>query len=71
MTEKKELRIGPDGIPRGWLKDELAKRTVKAKITDPEERKAFFESLGEPLRGLGPGARTIPRRGRGYYPRGY
>jgi hypothetical protein len=62
MTEKK--REPWDGLPHGWLKDELAKRTVKAKVTDPEERKAIYDNLGSGLKGLvGPGG-TIPRYGR-------
>jgi hypothetical protein len=63
MTKKTEPRIGPDGIPRGWLKDELAKRTVKAKVTDPEEIRRIMSQRPPELK-LGPGANTLRRRGR-------
>jgi hypothetical protein len=68
MTKPKK-REPWDGLRHGWLKEELAKRTVKAKVTDPQERKALLESLGS-TQIPGPAARTIPRYGR-YYPRGY
>lgn len=55
----------PDNLPRGWLADELRKRIVKAKITDPKEQEKVFDRIGNELR-LGPGANTLPRRGRRY-----
>lgn len=53
----------PDNLPRGWLADELRKRTVRAKITDPVEREKHFDRIFNSLR-LGPGANTVRRQGR-------
>jgi hypothetical protein len=57
------MRKPPDNIPRGWLKEELAKRTVKAKVTDPKEIERIMSQDPPELR-LGPGADTVRRRGR-------
>jgi len=53
----------PDNLPRGWLADELRKRTVRAKVTDPAKQKEVFDRIFNGLR-LGPGANTVRRRGR-------
>ena len=54
----------PDNLPRGWLADKLRARTVRAKITDPEERRAAFDRIRSNLIDLPPGANTVRRRGR-------
>ncbi|HMJ02784.1 MAG TPA: hypothetical protein VK506_07575 [Conexibacter sp.] len=54
----------PDNLPRGWLAEKLRERTVRAKITDPEERKAAFDRIRSALVDLPPGANTVRRRGR-------
>ena len=63
MTKKSELRIGPDGIPRGWLDPEWREGIVKAKVTDPEEIRRILSQKPPALK-LGPGANTVRRRGR-------
>lgn len=54
----------PDNLPRGWLADTLRERTVRAKITDPEELKKHFDRIRANLIDLPPGANTVRRRGR-------
>jgi hypothetical protein len=54
-------RRPPDNLPRGWLADKLRDRTVRAKITDPEEVKKLFDRIGLDLP---PGANTVRRRTR-------
>lgn len=56
-------RRRPDNLPRGWLADTLRERTVRAKVTDPEELEASFDRIANTLR-LGRGANTVRRRGR-------
>ena len=51
----------PDNVPRGWLADALRARTVRAKITDPEDVKKLFDRIGIDLP---PGANTVRRRTR-------
>ncbi|HEX7291539.1 MAG TPA: hypothetical protein VF250_10480 [Conexibacter sp.] len=53
----------PDNVVRGSLAAALRARTVRAKITDPEEQKEIFDRIFSNLR-LGPGANTVRRRGR-------
>lgn len=53
----------PDNVVRGSLAETLRKRTVKAKVTDPEEVKKIFDRIGIDLP---PGANTVRRRGRVY-----
>jgi hypothetical protein len=60
MTTKR-----PDNLPRGWLAETLRERTVKAKITDPEEKHRVITRATSRLK-LGPGANTVQRRGRQY-----
>lgn len=51
----------PDNLPRGWLAEKLRERTVRAKVTDPEEQKKIFDRIGLDLP---PGANTVRRRTR-------
>jgi hypothetical protein len=60
---KKNPKIGPDGIPRGWLDPEWREGIVKAKITDPKEIKRILDQKPSALK-LGLGANTVRRRGR-------
>ncbi len=53
----------PDNLPRGWLAATLRQRTVRAKVTDPEQQKEIFDRIFNNLR-LGRGANTVRRRGR-------
>jgi len=54
----------PDNLPRGWLAHKLREGVVRAKITDPEQRRAAFERIRSALVDLPPGANTVRRRGR-------
>jgi len=54
-------RRPPDNVQRGVLAEELRARTVRAKITDPEEIKKLFDRIGLDLP---PGANTVRRRTR-------
>jgi hypothetical protein len=51
----------PDNVRRGSLAEKLRQRTVKAKVTDPEEQKKIFDRIGLDLP---PGANTVRRRTR-------
>jgi hypothetical protein len=51
----------PDNVRRGSLAETLRKRTVRAKVTDPEEVKKIFDRIGIDLP---PGANTVRRRTR-------
>jgi len=51
----------PDNVQRGVLAETLRKRTVRAKVTDPEEVKKIFDRIGLDLP---PGANTVRRRTR-------
>jgi hypothetical protein len=51
----------PDNVQRGALAEKIRARMVRAKITDPREREAFFDRLGIDLP---PGANTVRRRTR-------
>ncbi|HEX4805411.1 MAG TPA: hypothetical protein VFU94_05885 [Conexibacter sp.] len=54
----------PDNVRRGVLAETLRKRTVRAKITDPEELERHFDRIRANLIRLPPGANTVRRRGR-------
>ena len=51
----------PDNVQRGVLAETLRKRTVRAKVTDPEEIRKIFDRIGIDLP---PGADTVRRRTR-------
>jgi hypothetical protein len=51
----------PDNVPRGVLAEKIRARAVRQKITDPEEQRKVFDSIGL---NLGPGANTVRRRTR-------
>ncbi|HEU4703651.1 MAG TPA: hypothetical protein VFS37_14305 [Conexibacter sp.] len=51
----------PDNVVRGSLAAVLRARTVRAKITDPEDVKKLFDRIGLDLP---PGANTARRRTR-------
>jgi hypothetical protein len=54
----------PDNVRRGSLAETLRARTVRAKITDPEEVRKHLDRIWSNLIDLPPGANTVRRRGR-------
>jgi hypothetical protein len=51
----------PDNVQRGVLAETIRARAKRAKVTDPEEVKKFFDRWGLDLP---PGANTVRRRTR-------